>query len=86
MHDTQSLRSVMLDLVAAGGAAPIPQPVEYWRRNLMCVVGRVSKTETEEVLFALEEAGLVASALDPLGLRRFSVTPTGLAANMQVKG
>ena len=86
MHDTQSLRSVMLDLVAAGGASPIPQPVEYWRRNLMCVVGRVSKAETEEVLFALEEAGLVTSALDPLGVRRFAVTPTGLAASLQIKG
>lgn len=85
MHDTQALRTVMLDLVAAAGANPIPQPVEYWRRNLMCVVGRVSKAETEEVLFALEEAGLVTSALDPLTIRRFAVTPAGLAANMQVR-
>jgi hypothetical protein len=76
----------MLELVAAGGAKPIPQPVEYWRRNLMCVVGRISKAETEEVLFALEEAALVTSALDPLGVRRFSVTPGGLKASLQIKG
>lgn len=73
----------MLPLIAEGA---IPQPVEYWRRHLMCVVGSVSKNETEEVLFALEEAGLVESNLDPLGVRRFMVTPKGIAANLQIKG
>lgn len=85
MHDTQALRSVALDLLAAAGATPIPQPVEYWRRNMLAVVGRITKAEVEEVLFALEDAGLVSSALDPLGVRRFAITTTGLAASLQVR-
>lgn len=83
MHDSQALRSIMLPLIAEGA---MPQPVEYWRRHLMCVAGFVTKAQTEEVLFALEDAGLVESAIDLLTVRRFSATPKGIAAALQIKG
>ncbi len=80
MKDTAYFRSVMLEQLAAQGPNPIPQPAEYWRRNLSCVVGAVSMDETRECLDALDEAGLVQSGLDPVGVRRYSATAAGQAA------
>lgn len=78
MTDPQYLRSTLLDLMAACGANPIPQPLEYWRRQLAGVAGRVSKGQTEEALIALEEADLIKSDLDPLSMRRYWVTEAGI--------
>ena len=78
MTDPQCLRATLLDLMAACGANPIPQPLEYWRRQLATVAGRVTKAETEEALAALEEAGLIKSQLDPLSIRQFWVTDSGV--------
>lgn len=81
MTDPQYLRSVLLDLMAAGGVNPIPEPLEYWRRQLSTVAGRVSKAETEEALTALEEAGCIKSQLDPLTVRRYWITESGWRAS-----
>lgn len=81
MTDPQYLRSTLLDLMAACGTNPIPQPLEYWRRQLATVAGRVSKPETEEALTALEEAGCVKSELDALSIRRYWITESGWRAS-----
>ena len=81
MTDPQYLRSQLLDLMAACGTNPIPQPLEYWRRQLATVAGRVSKPETEEALIALEEAGCIKSDLDALTVRRYAITESGWRAS-----
>jgi len=80
MTSAQYNRSQLLMLMAAGGMNPIPQPLEYWRKNLICVVGEVKPAEVEEALSKLEEAGLVASQVDALTIRRYWVTPNGVAS------
>jgi len=79
MTDSQYLRANLLKLMAAPGLKSIPQPLEYWRRNLICVVGEVSREQTEAVLTELEGVGLITSQVDPLGTRRYWVTPAGVA-------
>lgn len=78
MTDPQYIRTTLLDLMAAAGGNARPEPIEYWRRNLATVVGRISKAEVEEALNALEESRLIESELDPLSVRRYRVTDAGI--------
>ena len=80
MLDRTSLRSSLLEALGAQTDPVMPMPAEYWRRQLMAALGKVSLAETLETLEALEESGLIASAADPLGIRRYSITPAGRAA------
>lgn len=78
MIDPQFLSTTLLDLMAACGAKPIPMPLQYWLAQLKTVVGQITKPQLIEVLKNLEDAGLVTSKLDPLGVRRFWVTEAGV--------
>jgi hypothetical protein len=64
--------------MAACGASPIPNTLEYWRRQLATVAGRISKAQVEEALAMLEDAGLITSTLDALGMRQYWITAAGM--------
>lgn len=75
MTEDQKAISLILDLLHASKG--IPKPLT-WIAEEIRLAGR--RVETPAILDIMQDAKLIASAKDALGIRRYTLTPTGRQA------
>jgi hypothetical protein len=75
MTEDQKAISVVLEILAASRQVP---RTRAWIGDELRLAGR--RTDTATLLEHMEKCGLIFSDTDSLGLRRYLLTPSGLAA------
>lgn len=75
MTEDQKSTAVVLELLSASRQVP---RTRAWIADELRLAGR--RTDTATLLDLMEERGLIFSDTDSLGLRRYSITPHGQAA------
>lgn len=75
MTEDQKAISLILDLLHASKGIPRTLP---WIEAEIKLAGR--RVETPAILETMQDSKLIASAKDALGIRRYTLTPTGRQA------